>query len=76
MYDQLRKNKMLLATLNLYAGQLKARHETWKDFLSQAKLGGDASQIANEALEIALKELESRLLAASPPNEPMEGTTE
>jgi len=68
LHDQLRKNRKLLATVNLYAGQLKTSHESWKAQLTQAKQGSDPSQVASEALEIALKELEERLPSRSPPN--------
>ncbi len=67
-HGQLRSTRKLLPTLDHYSGLLKARHEAWKDRLSQAKPGSDASQIASEALEIALKELHS-LLSGSPPDE-------
>jgi hypothetical protein len=56
---------MLLSTVELYASQLKTRHEAWKDCLSQAK-PGNASQIASQALEIALAEMENCLPFASP----------
>src|SRR5438045_271001 len=70
---QLRKHRMLLPTLELYAGQLKERHEIWKGRLAQARPGSSESQIASEALETALKELEDRLPFASPrdENEPL-----
>ena len=57
IHDQLRSKRMLLPTMERHARQLKARHEVWKDRLSQARPGSDPSQIASEALEIALKEL-------------------
>lgn len=69
MHDQLRKSRKLLPTLERYARELKANHEASKELLSQAKPGSDQSQIASEALEIALKELEDRLPSESPPNE-------
>ena len=53
----------------LYARELKTSHEAWKETLSQARPGSDPSQIASEALEMALKELEDRLPSASPPDE-------
>ena len=73
MHDQLRKERKLLPTLELYAKELKTSHEAWKELLSQARPGSDPSQIASEALEMALKELEDRLPSASPPddNEPL-----
>jgi hypothetical protein len=67
MRDQLRKNRMLLPTMELYARELKSLHQAWKEFLAQLRPGSDQSQIASEALEMALKELEDRLPSASPP---------
>jgi hypothetical protein len=69
MHNQLRSKRMLLPTLERYASELKASHEAWKDHLSQARPGSDRSQIASEALEIALKELQDRLPSGSPPDE-------
>ena len=58
IHNQLRSSRMLLPTLELYARQLKTRHEAWMEHLSRMKPGSDQSQRASEALEIALKELE------------------
>jgi hypothetical protein len=69
LHAQLRKQRMLLTTLERLAGELKASHEAWKDRLSQARPGSDPSQIASEALEIALRELEDSLPPESPQNE-------
>jgi len=66
MYDQLRKNRNLLPTMEVYAEELKASHEAWKESLSQSRPGSDPSQISSEALELALKALEDRLPSASP----------
>jgi hypothetical protein len=57
MYRRLRDNRTLLRTMDLYAKELKASHEAWKDRLSQTKPGSDPSQIAAEALEMALQQL-------------------
>ncbi len=57
-----------LTTLELYARELKTRHEAWKEILSQAKPDHDQSQITSMALEMALKELEDRLPPMSGPN--------
>ena len=54
----LKEKKMLLATVEKEAEGLMARHEAWKDLLAQAKPGSDQSQIASEALEIAIHEWE------------------
>ena len=69
MYDQLLSKRILLPTLERYAIQLRTSHQTWKELLSQAEPGSSESQIASEAMEIALKELEDSLPPASPPDE-------
>jgi hypothetical protein len=61
LHEQLRRSKMLLSTLNLLATQLKSSHESWKDRLLLAKPGTGESQLASEALEMAVKELEDYL---------------
>jgi hypothetical protein len=69
LHEELRKKRMLLSTVEVYSRELKASHEAQKTLLSQAKPGSNESQIASEALEIALEELENSLATASPPNE-------
>lgn len=69
MYDQLLSSRTLLATLERSAIQLRDRHLQWKALLSQASPGSDPSQVASEALEIALKELEDSLPPVFPPDE-------
>ena len=59
LHEKLRLSRTLLATLNLYSRRLKANHETWMDRLSRAKPGSERSQLASEALEIAVQELEA-----------------
>jgi hypothetical protein len=65
LHDQLRKDRKLLTTMEQYARELKTNHEAWKQTLAQEKPGSNQDQIASEALEIALKELEDRLPPAS-----------
>ncbi len=65
MRDQLRKSRKLLPTLEMYAHELKTSHEAWTELLSPLRPGSDRSQIASEALEMALKEMEDRLPSAS-----------
>jgi uncharacterized protein YfaS (alpha-2-macroglobulin family) len=69
MHEQLRKDRKLLPAMELYARELKRNHEAWKELLSQLRPDSEPSQIASEALEIALKELEDRLPSESPQNE-------
>lgn len=68
IHEQLRSRRMLLATLDLHARQLKTSHEAWKRRLSRAKPGSDPSQTASEALEMALQELDDRLTSGLPPH--------
>jgi hypothetical protein len=69
LHNQLRQQRTLLATVEQHAKLLKARHEMWKEQLSQARPGSDPGQVASAALEIALKELEDSLPSDSPPDE-------
>jgi len=67
LHRSLQAGKTLLSTLDRYASELKASHEEWKKRLSQAKPGSPASRVASEALELALRDLESRLPSESAP---------
>jgi len=69
LHEQLRKTRRLLPTLELYARELRDSHLAWKTSLSEANPGSEESQIASEAMEMALKELEDRLPPASPQDE-------
>jgi hypothetical protein len=69
MHEQLRQQRQLLPAMEFYASELKALHEAWKKQLSQRRPDSDESQIASEALEIALQELEDSLPPEWPPNE-------
>jgi len=68
-YQQLRLAHRLLAVLETLATELKASHDSWKQMLAEAKPGSASSQIASEALEMALKELVDRLPPAVPGDE-------
>jgi hypothetical protein len=65
VYDQIRKQRKLLPTMEHYATELKTSHQGWTELLTQMRPGSDKSQLSSEALEIALKELEDRLPSAS-----------
>jgi hypothetical protein len=69
LYKQLRMTHMLLPTLESCATELKSSHESRKVTLAQAKPNSEPSQIASEALEMAIKELEDRLSPVSPPDD-------
>ena len=61
LHEQLRLTRRLKPTLETCARELKESHEAWMERLSLALPGSDQSQIASEALEMALQELEDRL---------------
>jgi hypothetical protein len=69
MYEELRRQRQLLPTVEAYAIAFRECHLACQKILSQARPGSDPSQIASEALEIALKELEASLPPDSPPDE-------
>ena len=72
-YPEIHRNlvssKTLLPTLDRYAADLKARHENWTQTLSRERPQSAPSQIASEALELALQELRDALPAESAPND-------
>jgi len=68
MHDQLRKSRQLLPALELYARELKTSHEAWMEMLLQMRPASDKSQVAGEALELALKEMEEHLASVSSRN--------
>ena len=70
LQNQLQTHRQLLPTMETYARDLKTRHEVWKDQLSQAKPDSGESQIASAALEIAIQEMQNRLLYEFPPDDP------
>ncbi len=69
LYERLRKNRILLATLDLYATELATRHVAWERLIARTKPGSSQGQIASEALELAVEELKDCLNSASPPHE-------
>lgn len=70
LLERLRRTRTLLLILERYALELKNWHEAWKDRLFTAKPGSDKSQIASEALEIALIEFRDYLDSMSEPLPP------
>src|SRR5579871_6678447 len=68
LHEKLRLGRRLLTTIEAYAKELKASHEEWQETLSQARPGSDPVQIASEALEMAVQEMEGRLQKESKTN--------
>jgi hypothetical protein len=69
LHRELASRKTLLPTLERYAADLKALHNHWTQTLSRERPESAPSQIASEALELALQELWDALPAASAPND-------
>ena len=61
IHNQIRTERMLMATMELYARELKIRHEVWKAFLAKALPKSDPRQIESYALEIALTQVKNIL---------------
>ena len=64
LHEQLRLTRRLMPVMETCAKELKASHEGWMQTLSQSQPGSDPSQVASEALEIALHQLENILHSA------------
>jgi hypothetical protein len=60
-YEQLRRQRQLLPTLERFALALKADHEAWITQLSRQHPDKGAEQIASEAMELAIEAMVNRL---------------
>ncbi len=69
MHEQLRKKKQLLPAVNRYARQLRKRHLAWIDLLAEEQPESTAIELANQALEFAVKEFEKAFPSGQPPEE-------
>ena len=69
MHECLRKERKLLTTLETLARELRESHQAWKELLAGNHPGSDPSQIASQAMEMALKDLEDRLPPELPQDE-------
>ena len=65
LHERLRMNRVLLAAMDLYATELARRHLAWERQIAHAKPGSNQSQIAGEALELAVEELKDCLASMS-----------
>lgn len=69
LHEQLRKNHILLATMDLYATALASRHQDWERQIAHARPGSNQKQIASEALELAVEEMNDWLASGALPHE-------
>ncbi len=65
LYEKLRSGNMLLTAMDAYAIDLKASHESWKGLLAEENPGSDPRQIASEAMELAIQEIQTNLSCES-----------
>jgi hypothetical protein len=65
LHNALKQAGTLAATLDRSARELKANHEAWQAELSKSRPQTAPAQIRTEALELALKEMESRFASES-----------
>jgi len=73
-HDRLKKSNILLTTIETEAAELKRSHREWIDALTNEESNLEPSQIRSVAMELALDELEERLLNALEFEEPPELT--
>ena len=66
LYEQIKQERKLLATLESTTQELKTYHEAWQATLLQAKPDSDPNQIASEALEMAIQEFQENLRSRIP----------
>jgi hypothetical protein len=66
LYERLRSSKMLLTTMDDYAIQLKALHESWIKMIRREEPDTDPRQVASHALELAILGIHDGLLSESP----------
>ncbi len=76
LHKLLRRHRLLMAAIELYASELKTDHESWKQHLRVARPESQESQIVSEAFELALRDLQDRLPDESRPNDSEAPSTE
>jgi hypothetical protein len=64
LYESLRSSKRLLTAMEAYAGELREMHQELRTAVARRQPGSDPNQIAAEALEMAIGELQDRLPSA------------
>lgn len=69
LYEQYRSTKRLLPAMDAHAIELRASHRAAIEAIARRSPESDPSQVASEALELAIRDLRERLLSASPKDE-------
>lgn len=63
--NRLQQEHRMLAAVEQYALELKASHEQWREQLARTRPASDPAQIASEAMELALNDLQELLPSES-----------
>ncbi|MGE3818449.1 MAG: hypothetical protein AB7I30_03375 [Isosphaeraceae bacterium] len=69
LHRRLKAERMLLTAVERHALAFKASHEHWKNQLRRTRPGSHPDQVASEALEHAIRDLQDALRAESPTHE-------
>lgn len=69
LYERLRKEGTLLATMERLSGDLKAAHGRFEDDLRQRSPFSSDAQVSSAAMELAVSEMETILDSMEPPND-------
>lgn len=70
LHEQLRATRTLLSTLDQLAIQLRAHHLDLANHLRRQRPQTDATQLSNEAMEIAVNQFEQALATTSVADDP------
>lgn len=61
LHDRLCRSRTLLATVETMGAGLKACHQEWARQLTKSRPNSNPAQIASEAMELAMKDLQDSL---------------
>jgi hypothetical protein len=64
LHERLRQKRELLTTLHRLGHELKASHQMWQHRLRDQRPGDDLRLLQAQALELAIAELQERLLSS------------
>jgi hypothetical protein len=64
LHERLRQKRELLTILHRLGNELKASHQAWQHRLRDQRPGDDLRLLQAQALELAVAELEERLLSS------------
>lgn len=65
LYFELRSTNRLLPAVETYASELRTRHQVWKHAITRRRPESSPTQVADEAMELAIEDMTSRLPSES-----------